>query len=103
MIEPWNLAVVQPVVKPVFKGAGPLRRDALRENLERACEHIASAQKFFRAKVVVFHSGLRQKNSVVAPTSISVPTATNIRSVRVSRTGPGMVSRLARSSTIRAR
>lgn len=54
MIEPWNLAVVQPVVKPVFKGAGPLRRDALLENLERACEHIASAQKFFRAKVVVF-------------------------------------------------
>jgi hypothetical protein len=29
MQEPWNLTVVQPAVKPVFKGDAPLRRDAL--------------------------------------------------------------------------
>jgi len=54
MIEPWNITVVQPAVKPVFKGASPLRRDALRENLERACEHVRVAAKWSRSKVVVF-------------------------------------------------
>ena len=54
MIEPWNLTVVQPAVKPVFKGDAPLRRDALRENLERACQHVRTAQRYSRSKVVVF-------------------------------------------------
>ena len=45
MIEPWNITVMQPAVKPVFKGDSPLRRDALRENLDRACEHVRVAAK----------------------------------------------------------
>mgnify|MGYP003341905575 CR=1 FL=1 len=31
-----------------------LRRDALRENLERACQHVRTAQRYSRSKVVVF-------------------------------------------------
>ncbi|MEY3465148.1 MAG: nitrilase-related carbon-nitrogen hydrolase [Steroidobacteraceae bacterium] len=54
MIEPWNITVMQPAVKPVFKGDSPLRRDALRENLDRACEHVRVAAKYARSKVVVF-------------------------------------------------
>ncbi len=54
MIEPWNLTVVQPAVKPVFKGDSPLRRDALLENLERACAHTRTAARYFRSKLVVF-------------------------------------------------
>jgi deaminated glutathione amidase len=54
MMEPWNIAVVQPAVKPVFKGTGGFRRDALLENLQRACEHVLAAHKYFRARVVVF-------------------------------------------------
>ena len=54
MQEPWNLTVVQPAVKPVFKGDAPLRRDALQDNLERACEHIRVAQRYSRSKLVVF-------------------------------------------------
>ncbi|NBW90355.1 MAG: hypothetical protein EBR51_10730, partial [Gammaproteobacteria bacterium] len=45
---------MQPAVKPVFKGDSPLRRDALRENLDRACEHVRVAAKYARSKVVVF-------------------------------------------------
>jgi hypothetical protein len=54
MIDPWNITVVQPAVKPVFKGSAPLRRDALRENLERASKHVLTAGKWTRSKVVVF-------------------------------------------------
>ena len=28
-MQAWNITVVQPTVKPVFKGDGPLRLDAL--------------------------------------------------------------------------
>lgn len=54
MIEPWNITVVQPAVKPVFKGDGPFRRSALVENLERACAHVRTAARYSRSKVVVF-------------------------------------------------
>jgi predicted amidohydrolase len=54
MIEPWNLTVVQPAVKPVFKGDAPFRREALLENLERACSHVRTAARYFHSKVVVF-------------------------------------------------
>lgn len=54
MLEPWNITVVQPTVKPVFKGPGPWRPDALRENLERACHYVALAHSYSRSKVVVF-------------------------------------------------
>jgi predicted amidohydrolase len=54
MIEPWNLTVVQPAVKPVFKGDAPFRRDALQDNLDRACAHVRTAERYFRSKVVVF-------------------------------------------------
>jgi len=54
MIEPWNLTVVQPAVKPVFKGEGLFRRAALEENLERACSHVRTSARYFRSKVVVF-------------------------------------------------
>ena len=54
MIEPYNLTVVQPAVKPVFKGLLPFRRDALRENLERACEHVITAHRYYKSKIVVF-------------------------------------------------
>lgn len=53
-MQAWNITVVQPTVKPVFKGDGPLRLDALRENLERACTQVATASRYFRSKVVVF-------------------------------------------------
>ena len=54
MIEPWNITVVQPAVRPVFKGDSSFRRDALRENLERTCEHVRTAARYSRSKVVVF-------------------------------------------------
>jgi predicted amidohydrolase len=54
MIEPWNITVVQPAVRPVFHATGTLRPDALRENLERACAHVGTAARYFRSKVVVF-------------------------------------------------
>lgn len=54
MIEPYNLTVVQPAVKPVFKGTGPFRADALRENLERACDHVRTAHRYYKSRIVVF-------------------------------------------------
>lgn len=54
MVDPWTLVVAQPAVKPVFKGDAPLRRDALRENLERACQHVRTASRWFRARMIVF-------------------------------------------------
>jgi deaminated glutathione amidase len=55
MIEPFNITVVQPRVRPVFKGTtAPLRRDAIRENLDRACHHVLTAARDTRSRVVVF-------------------------------------------------
>ena len=54
MIEPYNITVVQCAVKPVFKGSGTFRADALRENLERACDHVQAAHRYHKSKIVVF-------------------------------------------------
>jgi predicted amidohydrolase len=54
MIEPWNLTVAQPRVTPVFKGDGPLRRDALLTNLDRACDAIRRASRYARSRLIVF-------------------------------------------------
>jgi predicted amidohydrolase len=55
MIEPYNLTVVQPTVRPVFaNGTAPFSAAALRANLERACEHVAYAAKLWRSRIVVF-------------------------------------------------
>lgn len=53
-MEPYPLTVVQPAVKPVFKGNSGFRRDALEENLERACHLVRVAGRHFGSKVVVF-------------------------------------------------
>ena len=54
MVEPYHVTVVQPAVKPVFKGMAAYRADALRENLERACDHVRTAHRYFKSKIVVF-------------------------------------------------
>jgi predicted amidohydrolase len=55
MVEPFNITVVQPRVRPVFKGTDtPPRRDALRENLDRACQHVLTAVRESRSRIVVF-------------------------------------------------
>jgi predicted amidohydrolase len=52
-MQPYPLTVIQPAVKPVFKGGSAFRRDALDENLERACHYIRVAGRTFGSKVVV--------------------------------------------------
>jgi predicted amidohydrolase len=54
MIEPYNLTVVQPSVRPVFKNDEPFRRDALDENLERACDSIRTGARYFGSKLFLF-------------------------------------------------
>jgi len=54
MIEPWNLTVVQPPVRPVFRGSGPWQREALLANLQRSCETVRLTSRYFRSKVIVF-------------------------------------------------
>ena len=54
MTEPFNLTVVQSSVRPVFKGDSGFRRDALQENLERACDQVRMVHKYFKSKIVVF-------------------------------------------------
>ncbi|HPF27477.1 MAG TPA: nitrilase-related carbon-nitrogen hydrolase [Steroidobacteraceae bacterium] len=54
MIEAFNISVVQPAVRPVFRGDAPFHRAALRDNLARACEHVLTAAKYFRSRIVVF-------------------------------------------------
>ncbi len=54
MQQPFNISVVQPAVRPVFRGDAPFSRGALQANLDRACEHVLTAARYFRSKVVVF-------------------------------------------------
>lgn len=54
MIEPWQLTVVQAAVQPVYYRNGPLRRSALAENLERACELVRSGARVYGSRLYVF-------------------------------------------------
>ncbi|HKZ73837.1 MAG TPA: nitrilase-related carbon-nitrogen hydrolase [Steroidobacteraceae bacterium] len=54
MIEPFNLTVVQPAVRPVFKGTSGFRRDALDENLAKACDYVRVAAKYHKSRVILF-------------------------------------------------
>lgn len=54
MIEPWRLTVVQARVRPVYRRNGPLRHDALEENLEHACELVRSGARVYGSRLYVF-------------------------------------------------
>lgn len=54
MIEPWRLTVVQAKVRPVFRGSSALRRDALEENLEHACDLVRRGARAYGSRVFVF-------------------------------------------------
>ncbi|MFO1427088.1 MAG: nitrilase-related carbon-nitrogen hydrolase [Steroidobacteraceae bacterium] len=53
MIEPYNVTVVQPRTRPVFRADGVFRRDVLRENLEHCCELIHQGHRAYRSRLFV--------------------------------------------------
>lgn len=53
MIEPYNVTVIQPNIKPVFKGKDPFRRGALQENLDKASELVLVGARSTRSKLFV--------------------------------------------------
>lgn len=53
MIEPYPLTVIQPQVRPVFRADGKFRRDALEDNLARACMLIRQGARSYRSKIFV--------------------------------------------------
>ncbi len=54
MTEPFNITAVQPAVRPVFLPEQPLRRESIRENLQRAVEHVLTASRYFKSRICVF-------------------------------------------------
>lgn len=52
-MQPYPITLIQLAVKPVFKGNSDFRRDALDENLERACNYIRVAAKNFGSRIVL--------------------------------------------------
>lgn len=55
MYATYNVTVVQPTLRPVYKGpSGTFRPECLRENLDRLCALVEQAAKEHDAKLVVF-------------------------------------------------
>ena len=54
LLSAYNVTVVQPTVRPVYKGPhGLFRPECIRENVARACRLVEQAARDFEAKLVV--------------------------------------------------
>lgn len=89
MIEPWQLTVVQAAVRPVYRGDGPLRCDALEENLERACALVRSGARVYGSRLYVlpefflqgFELGRSTQDWIAASVRIPGPETTRLGEV----------------------